>query len=127
MYNLVLQALSVKSPTLYNHLTSPAINAEPDYYLGECFLSLFTRQLAVDEVTRLWDVYLFEGDAILIRAAVAILLRNEMAVSGATTADEVRSLVQDTDKSPVSPSSAGDVGAEEIFMRLLREAGKASR
>jgi hypothetical protein len=125
-YNLVLQILAKKSSHLHTHLTKRLGDMNPNQYLQGLFMSLFTGHLAIDEAARLWDVYVFEGDALLVRAAVAFLLSKEMALLGTKTADEVKALLAARDsrdsegRSPV----VAEVGAEERFIAAVREAGK---
>ncbi|UNI17055.1 hypothetical protein JDV02_003435 [Purpureocillium takamizusanense] len=124
-YNLVLQTLSHKSTTLFDYLTKTMGDVDPDFYLGDLFTSLFTGYLAVDEAARLWDVYVFEGDAVLVRAAVAVLLSREMALLGSKTADEIKTVIAKGNAPKSSNRAIGDVGAEDRFMQSVREAGKA--
>ncbi|KAI9158016.1 TBC domain-containing protein [Paramyrothecium foliicola] len=121
-YNLVLQTLGQKSPTLHQHLTKKVEDADPEVYLSNLFMTLFTGQLAVDEAARLLDVYVFEGDAILVRAAVAYLLSREMSLLGTKTIDEVVS-VMTSGSDRAAPATSG-MGAEDRFMNSVREAGK---
>lgn len=118
-YNLVLHTLSKKSPALHEHLTAGLPDRDADAYLRGVFTALFTRHLALDEATRLWDVYVFEGDALLVRAAVALLLRKEMALLATKSVDEVRAVLDG------GPRVVGPDGEEERFMAAVREAGKA--
>ena len=121
-YNVVLQTLRLKSANLHDHLTTKIPALEPELYMKHMFLGLFTGHLAVDEVSRLWDVYVFEGDALLVRAAVALLLRVEMALLGSRTQEDVQAIVLSHAGSNVP--SAGEVGVGDIFMKAVREAGK---
>jgi hypothetical protein len=125
-YNLLLQTLSHKSSGLHEHLTSLP-DHDPDIYLCQMFTSLFTEHIALDEAARLWDVYVFEGDAILVRAGVALLLRQEMSLLGAKTTFEVKSVLEtdsadDTTKTPVVVARNG---ADDRWIKAVREAGKA--
>ncbi|PFH60013.1 hypothetical protein XA68_11566 [Ophiocordyceps unilateralis] len=122
-FNLVLQTLSKRSPVLHDHLTHTVADLQPELYLGHLFTSLFADYLSIDEAARLWDVYVFEGDALLVRAAVAVLLRHEMAMLGSKTAHEIRAVMTKPNGRSVHP--VAPVGAEDCFMRLVREAGKA--
>lgn len=115
----MLQTLSNKSPALHEHLTKKVQDADPEAYLSNLFMTLFTGQLAVDEAARLLDVYVFEGDAILVRAAVAFLLRREMSLLGSKTLDEVMNVMTSG-----KDASASGMGAEDRFMNSVREAGK---
>jgi hypothetical protein len=127
-YNLVLHTLAQKSPALHEHLTRLP-DHDPDHYLEPVFAGLFTRHLALDEATRLWDVYVFEGDALLVRAGVALLMRHEMALLGVGTVDEVRGVLSGTTGTAVEggkgPKVVGGQGEEERWMSAVREAGKA--
>lgn len=117
-YNLLLQTLAAKSPKLHDHLLAlPEHN--PDAYLGDVFISLFTNQLALDEASRLWDVYAFEGDSVLVRAAVAVLLDREMELLGTKSVEEVQTAIH-----AKKPRVVGQTGEEDRWMKSVREAGK---
>lgn len=114
----MLQILSKKTPTLHMHLTSSKLAVAPEEYLGEIFTALFTRHLSLDECTRLWDVYVFEGDAVLVRAGVALLAEREARLIAAKTrSDIVQILAEDGQKAMQ--------GREDDWMKQVREAGKA--
>ncbi|KAK7432120.1 hypothetical protein QQZ08_001410 [Neonectria magnoliae] len=123
--NLVLQTLTLKSGTLHDHLTKNVDQATLERYLGDIFTSMFTAQLAIDEAARLWDVYVFEGDGLMVRAAVAFLLSREMTLLGTKTAEEVKAVLSAQNASVASARPVGEVGAEDRFMISVREAGKA--
>ncbi|EFQ35540.1 TBC domain-containing protein [Colletotrichum graminicola M1.001] len=124
-YNLVMQTLSVKSPRLHQHLTKDISAGDADFYLGNFFMGLGTTHLAMDEAARLWDVYVFEGDAVMVRAAVAILMRNEMALLGVRSAGEAKKMIEGGANKDGRKAVVGDDGAEDRWMRAVREAGKA--
>ncbi|KYK61694.1 TBC domain protein [Drechmeria coniospora] len=121
-FNLVLQKLSRSSAALYNHLTQTVQDLDPKLYLRDLFVSMFTSYLGVDEAARLWDVYVFEGDPLLVRAAVAVLLSHEMALLGSRTAAEVRAVMSKAEAKSWT-GAAGEIGAEERFMQAVRDAG----
>ncbi|KAM4054313.1 rab-GTPase-TBC domain-containing protein [Hirsutella rhossiliensis] len=121
-YNLVLQTIRHKSSALHEHLTKTLEGVEPELYLGDVFTGIFTGHLAIDEAARLWDVYVFEGDALLVRAAVAVLLSHEMALLGSKTANEVKSAMSRPQSRTSSTRAVGEFGAEDRFMRLVRGA-----
>lgn len=79
------------------------------------FASLFTGCLNLDNATRLWDVMVFEGDAVLVRAGVAYLTAMEGKLFGATTSKEICDTVR------VGLDNMG----EEEWMKNVREAGKS--
>lgn len=117
-YNLMLQTLAAKSSALHGHLLNLP-DHDADLYLRDIYTSLFTSQLALDEASRLWDVYVFEGDSVLIRAGVAILLDHEMALLGTKTIGEVQKVLHGKKQRLV-----GKPGDEDKWMRMVREAGK---
>jgi hypothetical protein len=120
-----MQTLSLKSAPLHAHLTKKIQTADLEQSLSGVFTAIFTQHLAIDEAARLWDVYVFEGDALLIRAAVALLLSREMTLLGAKTADEVKAILGERNAKVSAARVAGEVGAEDKFMMSVREAGKA--
>ncbi|KAI5463540.1 hypothetical protein BGZ63DRAFT_422883 [Mariannaea sp. PMI_226] len=123
--NLVMQTLAAKSATLQQHLTRSVDAAKLEFHLSEIFTSMFTSHLAIDEAARLWDVYVFEGDGLLVRAAVALLMNREMALLGAKTPDEIGAVLSERNANVPSARPVGEVGAEDRFMISVREAGKA--
>lgn len=120
-----MQTLALKSAPLYEHLTRSVSAPKLECYLGDIFTSMFTGHLAIDEAARLWDVYVFEGDGLLVRAAVAFLLSREMTLLGAKTAEEIGIVLSEQNASVSSARPNGRVGAEDRFMMSVREAGKA--
>ncbi|KAI8722944.1 hypothetical protein NCS52_00148800 [Fusarium sp. LHS14.1] len=124
-FNLVLQTLSLKSAPLHEHLTKKVQDVNLEESLSSILTGMFTGHLAIDEAARLWDVYVFEGDALLIRAAVALLLSREMTLLGAKTANEIQAILSVRNAKVSSVRLAGEVGAEDKFMISVREAGKA--
>lgn len=123
VYDLILRTLAHKSPSLHEHLTKTLQEVAPGLYLCDMLTSLFTNMLAVDEAARLWDVYAFEGDNLLVRAAVACLLNKEMALLGSRTEQEVKSTLEGAG-SEGSAKGVASVDRENQFMRSVREAGK---
>jgi hypothetical protein len=123
-YNLVLQTLQQKSPTLHSHLTNVITEADPDLYLNSAFTSILTGNLAMDESARLWDVYVFEGDAVLVRAVVALLMTREIPILNSKTADEVR-LALHNNPSDDNRKVLAEAGAEDRWMKCVKDAGRA--
>ncbi|KAF5976708.1 hypothetical protein FBULB1_6842 [Fusarium bulbicola] len=124
-FNLIMQTLSLKSAPLHAHVSKKIPTAELERSFSGILTAIFTQHLAIDEAARLWDVYVFEGDALLIRAAVALLLSREMTLLGAKTAEEVKTILDGRNAKVSSARVAGEVGAEDKFMMSVREAGKA--
>ncbi|KAI1737910.1 hypothetical protein F4680DRAFT_202404 [Xylaria scruposa] len=98
-YQLVSQALAARSPQLHRHLGDPnTMGPDWDMRLNDIFVTLFTRQLSLDDCSRLWDVYVFEGDRILIHAAVALLLEKEIPLLSAQSSTEFQQVLENNPK-----------------------------
>lgn len=85
------------------------------------FTSLFTENLSLDNATRLWDVMVFEGDAVLVRAAVAYMVELEGKLFGVKTEGEVKAVVE----RGLGLGAGKLVGDEDAWMGAVRGAGKA--
>ena len=74
-------------------------------------------------------MYVFEGDAVLVRAGVALLAEKEMTLLGAKTITEVKLVLDrsdgEEDEKNKQQRIVGGQGAEDRWMRSVREAGKA--
>lgn len=114
-YSLLISTLKLKSPRLHEHLTSAHLGLHHDVYLKDIFTSLFTGCLSLDNTTRLWDVMVFEGDAVLVRAGVAFLTAMEGKLFGADSARQVYDIVR---------AGLDNMGEEE-WMKRVRDAGKS--
>src|SRR5690606_10261454 len=72
VFSLASALLRLKFPRLSTHLCENLCLS--DHQMWEpMFRSLFTNGLDLDRLSRVWDCWVFEGDDILIRTAVAIL------------------------------------------------------
>lgn len=112
-YMSFLKVLNTKLPSLHEHFQ--AVHLAPHTYLEPLLTTWFTRQLSLDVVSRVWDVYIFEGDGFLLRTALGILSVLEHRLYG-TSEEIVHELL-----------NAGflDVGQEDAFMKSVRAALKA--
>ncbi|KAJ8123431.1 hypothetical protein O1611_g9593 [Lasiodiplodia mahajangana] len=125
-YELVSQALAAKSPKLQRHIMS---NSNPEGSMGnpdllemcltDIFMSLFTRHLSLDDCTRLWDVYVFEGDRTLISAAAALLLEREMLLLSAQSAADFRDVLEGSQSKLMTQGQDDD-----RFIKRVRDMGK---
>ncbi|TGJ83036.1 hypothetical protein E0Z10_g5724 [Xylaria hypoxylon] len=119
VYQLVNQALASKSPQLHRHFGDPTtIGPNLDVCLNDMFLTLFTRHLSLDDCSRLWDVYIFERDGILIDAAVALLLEREIPLLSAQTADEFQKVLEGPSR--LIPKGQDD----DVFIRRVQDIGQ---
>ncbi|KAI0399750.1 hypothetical protein F4802DRAFT_537616 [Xylaria palmicola] len=99
VHKLVSQALASSSPQLHKHLVdSTTLGSDFDACLNDVFLALFTQHLSLDDCTRLWDAYVFEGDSVPIHAAVALLLEREMALLSTQSMAEFREVLKSYSK-----------------------------
>lgn len=119
-YNLTLQTVKNKSPSLHDHLTQKIPDANPDTFLRDVFLALFTCSLTIDEAARLWDVYVFEGDSILVQASVALIIKEEMSLLGSQTVGEVCGVLIGGTVTKRQKAVA-EVGAEDRWMKVVRD------
>jgi hypothetical protein len=69
-------------------------------------------------------VYVFESDALLVRAGVALLLQREMALLGTKSVAEVQAVLGVASEGGKSPRTVGGNGEEERWMVAVRDAGK---
>ena len=114
-YDLTLRALQYRFPDLHKRLTC-TLQIPHTAYLEPMFRTLFTKNLPLDLVSRVWDVYVFEGDGFLIRTAVAILGKLEGQLYG--------SRAEVLQKIGWEATSTWEVGGEDEFMLAVRSAGK---
>ncbi|PWW73717.1 hypothetical protein C7212DRAFT_359559 [Tuber magnatum] len=115
VYNLFLKAFRYKLPSLYQHI-HVILGLPPSMYLEAMFLTLFTLHCPIDIASRIWDIYSFEGDAFLVRTAVAVMTVLESRLYG--DAKEVVSLLGWNVK------RRWELGKEDEFIAIVRFAGK---
>lgn len=90
---------------------------DPDVYLRDTFVSLFTSSISLDNASRLWDVVVFEGDSVLVRAAVALFGSLENKLNDASNDQEILEVLQ---------GGVRAVGlGEEDWIMAVRGAGKS--
>ncbi|KAK7542329.1 uncharacterized protein J3D65DRAFT_546909 [Phyllosticta citribraziliensis] len=115
-HDLVLRTLAYKLPRLHTHLTKTLALA-PEEFLDPLFRTLFCcRGAGLDIASRIWDVYVFEGDKALVRAAVGTLDALEGRLYGEK--QEVLELLGWR-----MPDNWA-IADEDAFMRGVRNAGK---
>ncbi|KAL2787762.1 hypothetical protein BJX66DRAFT_279893 [Aspergillus keveii] len=71
-YSLASTTLRYKFPRLSTHLYE-TLRLSDEEIFEPMFQSLLSNGLDVERLSRIWDCWVFEGDRIMIRAAVAIL------------------------------------------------------
>ena len=114
---LVLDAFGYKYPALHIHLTSPNLAISPATYVDPMLRSLFCApQFGPDVASRVMDVYVFEGDKMLVRAAVGTLARLEARLYG-----NPREVLDVLD---FRRTHKWELGSEDDFIAAAREAGK---
>lgn len=118
-YELTLQTLRYKYTRLHDHLTSPALGLKPEEFLDPIYRCLFAYNLPHEYVARIWDIFVFEGDKALVRAAVAVLSQLESKLYGSR--EEVLHLIGWVNQGNFP------VESEDAFINAIREAGKVER
>jgi hypothetical protein len=96
--------------------------------LGESGLGL-----SLDEISRLWDVWVFEGDGVLVRGCVAGFMAVEGKLYACRSKEDVLKVlgVHPSQTAKVTPSGTEEVREagrdeerEEGWMRNVRDAGR---
>lgn len=135
-------ALQYKSPRLHSYLFCPVeqggLALGPGEVFGGMFRGLLTNGLDVERLVRVWDCFVFEGDRVVTRAAVAVLgcLQAQIfAVEGGEGREgsgqgKREAVVEMLGWGPGGRESDGfywNVGGDvEKFMEEVREAGKVN-
>ncbi|KAF2863639.1 hypothetical protein K470DRAFT_280214 [Piedraia hortae CBS 480.64] len=117
-YEMVLAGLKDKLPSLHAHLTSSTIGLQPDEFLDPIFRCLFAYHLRSEHVSRIFDIYVFEGDLFLMRAAVAALGHLESKLYGSR--EEILQVIG------WSNESRWDLGSEDDFITEERKRDEAT-
>ncbi len=117
VYSLVMATLAYKRPALHDRLLN-TLRLAPSTILEPLFRSLFLARCGIESAARIWDIFVFEGDRALIRAAVGVLLALESRLWG--DREEVLDTLGWKKAAPV-----WDLGGEESVISFVREAGKA--
>ncbi|KAJ9366189.1 hypothetical protein DTO282E5_9128 [Paecilomyces variotii] len=155
-YSLASAALRYKFPRLSTHLCENMNLSDEDIW-EPMFRSLFTNGLDLERVSRVWDCWVFEGDRVMIRAAVAILGCLQVQLFGFGPDEAGHAAVRDilgwgphdlgtktqgAQNSPVPTGFGGghipnagvgkywlldSAGDEDGFMIQVREAGKTQQ
>ncbi|KAL2359368.1 hypothetical protein RJZ56_007782 [Blastomyces dermatitidis] len=71
-YSLASTSLRLKYPRVSNHLYENMYLSDEQIW-GPMFQALLTNGLDLERLSRVWDCWVFEGDRIIIRAAVTIV------------------------------------------------------
>lgn len=110
--------LSYKLPALHSHLTHVQ-QLPPVTYLEPLLATLFTFRVPIDTVSRMWDVYVFEGDTFLGRAAVGMLTVLEKDLYGSR-----EEILSDLGWNAVEKGEWKLKMDEDSVMNIIRGAGK---
>lgn len=83
-YNHAVSTLAIKFPRLHEYLFGSmeqgGLGLSPDQVFEPMLRTFFTNGLDVDRLCRVWDVWVFEGDKVLVHTAVALMgrLQNQL-------------------------------------------------
>ncbi|KAL4990385.1 hypothetical protein BDW68DRAFT_40632 [Aspergillus falconensis] len=86
-FSLASTTLRYKFPRLATHLYE-TLRLSDEEIFDSMFRSLLTNGLDLERLSRVWDCWVFEGDRIMIRAAVAILGCLQTQLFGFTKPDD---------------------------------------
>eukprot|EP00002_Diphylleia_rotans_P033496 TRINITY_DN7129_c0_g1_i1.p1 TRINITY_DN7129_c0_g1~~TRINITY_DN7129_c0_g1_i1.p1 ORF type:complete len:998 (+),score=228.82 TRINITY_DN7129_c0_g1_i1:101-3094(+) len=93
----VLRALlQEKLPKVYAHLLSLDASLEP--ITMQWFLCLFVNVLPFETTMRIWDIFFFEGNKVLLRISLALIKMLERRILAASSLAEVMALFQEMPK-----------------------------
>jgi len=70
-FSVVDKSIAEYLPKLHEHLGS--LNITPNLYCLDWVLTLYSKSLPINIATRVWDVFLFEGEYFLVHVALGIL------------------------------------------------------
>lgn len=112
-YDSFLRVLDTKVPQLFQHFKT--IKLSPASYLQPMLTDQFSRNLSLDIMHRIWDILVFEGDAVFLRVALGVILTMEPYLYG--NKNEVLELIGWN-------ATLLEVGEEDQFMLKVREALK---
>ena len=130
----ISSTLLYKFPRLHKHLLRPidegGLGMHPAHVFEAILRTLLTNGLEIEKLVRVWDCFVFEGDRIIIRAAVALLGSLQAQIFGFVgSAEEQRRMVCEL----LSWGPVGRVqgywdtrGDADSFMAEVKEAGKTN-
>ena len=67
-YSTYKEILKYNLPALYNHMESCKLT--PDLYLLDWLYTVFAKAMNLDLASRIWDVFLRDGEEFLFRTAI---------------------------------------------------------
>lgn len=116
IYTLILELTAQKFPRVFNHLCKTAnFQENPGALVDETLMGLFTGHLSLDCVTRLWDVWVFEGDRVLVRGMVALFGELEAKLMDCVDEAEVMAAMK---------VGLTNVNKEEDWIEAVKQAGR---
>ncbi|KKK17602.1 hypothetical protein ARAM_003228 [Aspergillus rambellii] len=86
-YSLASTTLRYKFPRLATHLYDTLRLSDEEIW-DSMFRSLLSNGLDLERISRVWDCWVFEGDRVMIRAAVAVLGSLQAQLFGFTKPDD---------------------------------------
>lgn len=118
-YGRVQRAMKYKTPRLHEHLEG-TLKLPCEDYLGLLCRSLLTSRLEMAEAARVFDVLVFEGDGVIVRAVVAFLGQHESKLYG-DRQDICNALGKEV---PGSRDGLDGAARGDSFIEWVRWAGK---
>jgi hypothetical protein len=138
-YVHVADALAVKAPQLWQYLFGRSqeggLELSGEEVLEPMFRTLFANGLDLERLVRIWDCWVFEGDRVLVRTAVAILSCLEGQIFGfeGDNTTKKRSVIGMLGWGPTSRKEKGGywnldgVGDVDAFMKIVKSMGRKDK
>ncbi|GAM26734.1 hypothetical protein SAMD00019534_099090 [Acytostelium subglobosum LB1] len=97
-----------------------------EHYLLEWFMTLFTKQLPLPVVARVWDCFLLEGESFIYRTAISVIKCCERLIGSSSFDDAIqllRSMPQDI-KEEALFSAITSMHVPKLFKRIVEKMNK---
>ncbi|KAI8059517.1 rab-GTPase-TBC domain-containing protein [Gongronella butleri] len=119
-------------PKLYLHFKNLALL--PDNYLPDWFMTLFASITPLGLSSRIWDIFLLEGDVALFKAGLTMLKYLEPLLWGGGFSETVRTLnlgfvgTHRGEEAKAAIAVSGDIakGEQDLFFQDMLGTGKTS-
>jgi TBC1 domain family member 14 len=121
-FQLFRNILHHNCPMICEHIEDEGITAQ--MYLLEWFMTLFVKSLNIDVSSRVWDLFILEGEIVLFRVAVALLKMIEADILHGTFEDIINAIKSVGTKVKESESLIKEIYNIEIPQWVIEEVPK---
>jgi hypothetical protein len=138
-YVQAADALALKSPEVWRYLfgrtQEGGLELSGEEVFEPMFRTLFTNGLDLERLVRIWDCWVFEGDRVLVRTAVAILscLEGQVARSEGDTIVRKKRVIELLGWGPSGRKEKNGywnlegVGDADAFMKVVKSMGRKEK